>query len=525
MVIALAVAAYFMLARHDDGSSKVLTEKVIRGDFIHDVVESGEVESSENVEIRCDVKSRNGAGTTIITVVPEGAFVQGPHKNDEGKDVPGELLVQLDSSSMELEYQQEEIILNNKKAARDQAGNLLNAAESALREYVGLTEYAAIMRQKKGDNDPRSSPPSPPSPSDAADGDDIASDEDNNGSFHVEQNLVEAEKFVAEENKRKAQQYWRYSLSLAKKGYVTQQQLASDHFALLKAEKDLEAAKIKLSVLQVHTKQKLVSQLLSDINNAEAVFLAEENSVKVQEDRVEEIKDQIEKCTIYAPQDGIVVYANQRDRRGNADFLVEPGAVVRERQVIVRLPNSDKMQVRAKISESKISMLDSDQPLKATVTIDAFGGMKLDGLVTKVNDYPEPSSWFSATVKEYVALVQILNPPPSLKSGLTAKISIHAERLPNVLQVPIQSVHRHQGRYYCFVKEQLGWRVQPVTLGPSNDKQVVIEDGLSEGQVVALDPGNLLELVTLPDVPKPGRDRGSRTPVNLSTSQPRSIRQ
>ena len=64
---------------------------------------------------------------------------------------------------------------------------------------------------------------------------------------------------------------------------------------------------------------------------------------------LQEIEEQIAKCTILAPQDGQVVYANESDRRGNSEVIIEPGVAVRERQVIVRLPNPEYMQVAAKI--------------------------------------------------------------------------------------------------------------------------------------------------------------------------------
>ena len=56
----------------------LLLGEVFRGPFEHVVLEQGEVESSNSVEIRCEVKSRSGGGssTTILDVIPEGTPVQ-----------------------------------------------------------------------------------------------------------------------------------------------------------------------------------------------------------------------------------------------------------------------------------------------------------------------------------------------------------------------------------------------------------------------------------------------------------------
>ena len=492
VVLAVAVGglAYYVSQQVSDPSSGGLTAIVERADFIHDVVESGEVESSENIEVRCEVKSRNGAGTTILDVVREGSFVRGPYTNDAGEEVPGEILVTLDSSGLELEKQQEDIILNNKIASRDQALNLLIAAISALKEYTGKEEFDATFLSELTDKLGNDSEEVLAAIQSAGQG------ETTKGTFHVEEQGFQSELFLAEENFRKAQQYFRYSESLAAQGYVTELQLKSDEFAVEKARKDRDAAQTKLDVLRIHTKKKTQKTLAGDIYNALAVYRAEKNSVQVQEERVTEITEQIRKCIVRAPQDGQVVYANERDRRGGTDFVVEPGVAVRERQVIIRLPNSDKMQIESKVSESKISLV--REGMQATVNIDAFDDMTLQGVVTRVNQYPEPSSWFSSTVKEYEANIQILDPPAELKSGLTAKVRIHAQHISDALQVPIQTIHRHQGQYYCFVKTALGWKVQPVVLGASNEKKVVIEEGLSQGDRVAMNPASLLDDVDLP---------------------------
>ena len=47
-------------------------------------------------------------------------------------------------------------------------------------------------------------------------------------------------------------------------------------------------------------------------------------------------------------------FAHQRDRHGNNNFVVEEGAVVRERQEIIHLPDTGSMQVEILINESQI---------------------------------------------------------------------------------------------------------------------------------------------------------------------------
>src|ERR1044071_7227568 len=79
IVLALALAAglglmgYAFMSRPDPKRvERPLTKLVSKGPFEYVVLEQGEIESSSNVEIRCEVKSRGMSGITIIDIVPEG---------------------------------------------------------------------------------------------------------------------------------------------------------------------------------------------------------------------------------------------------------------------------------------------------------------------------------------------------------------------------------------------------------------------------------------------------------------------
>jgi HlyD family secretion protein len=125
IAVLAAVGGYFALRGDGKGTKDAFSQQVTRADFIHDVVEAGEIESSENVEVRCEVKSRNGTGTSILEVVPEGTMVE-----------EGDIIVKLDASALEQQLLQEQIILNNKEALMIQAENLYEAAKLARTEYL-----------------------------------------------------------------------------------------------------------------------------------------------------------------------------------------------------------------------------------------------------------------------------------------------------------------------------------------------------------------------------------------------------
>src|SRR5688572_1970764 len=73
LLLAGGITWYFVWGAKSDTDAEPILHKVERGLFNHTVVEQGEVESSKNIELRCEVKARSGSGpsTSIIEVVPE----------------------------------------------------------------------------------------------------------------------------------------------------------------------------------------------------------------------------------------------------------------------------------------------------------------------------------------------------------------------------------------------------------------------------------------------------------------------
>ena len=418
---------------------------VERGDFVHEVTERGNVESASNVEIRCEVKAKNSAGTTILEIVPEGTNVQ-----------PGDVLVKLDSSALENDRTQQEIVCSNSEAEVTKALNTYETAKIAKREYL-------------------------------------------EGKYVQEEQAILSEISEAKENLRQAADYLKHSIELEKKGYIPKLQLEGDQFAVEKAENKLAEAETKLKVLREFTREKMRIDLESDIKTAEANLKAKEHSHKLDLDKLALIESQIEKCVIKAQQPGQVVYANVTNRRGGSEIIIEPGSMVRERQVIIRLPDPNRMQIKAKINEAKVSLVAEEMPV--VIHLDAFPELELHGRVAKVNEYPAPTSWYSASIKEYETVILIEESPPGLRPGLTAEVKILVEKLSDVVQVPVQAVFEHGGRHYCVLPDGKGWRSREVQIGSTNDKFVVIRDGLQPGEKVVLGAAGYRDEVDLPELP------------------------
>lgn len=421
--------------------TKVIEYTVAREKFVNEITEKGEVSSSENKEIVCEVQAKYTTNITVLKIIPEGTIVK-----------KGDWLCTLDSSKLEDQRDSQEISLNNAEADVVQAQSSLETAIIAKKEFL-------------------------------------------EGTFILNETQYKSKVTVEEEDLRRLKEYKEYSQKLYERGYVTSLQLESDVFAVESARLDLISAQTQLKVYQEYSKAKQVIQLDSDIASAEANLAAKKRALEVDKLKMKEIVEQISQCNITAPQDGQVVYANQSSRHGT-NVVIEEGLALRERQAIIRLPNPEKMQVECRINEGKIWLVRVG--MKANIFIDSFPDQAIPAEIIKVNDYAEPSNFFTGNIKEYKVLLKILNPPQGIRSGLTAQCKILVETQENVLTVPVHCVFEYGGKHYCIQYINGKWSKREVKIGSCNDLQVVILEGLKEGEQIVAGANEYKNNVDLP---------------------------
>jgi HlyD family secretion protein len=416
-------------------------------------------------ELRCQVRSRGGGGggggpgggggslggssTAIMDVVPEGTIVK-----------EGDVVVELDSSSLMLEENSQKILVSNRESLLAQAQNALKAAK------IGRTEYLE-------------------------------------GLYVSQEKLVKTELFIADQAYSIAEQGLKSAKSLFEKNIITGLQLQAAEVALQNADNGRDNATTKLNTLRNLTKQKELTVLEANIASAEASVKAQEASLQLEQDKLKDIQDQIAKCTIKATAPGQVVYANETDMfrsSSSSQFVVTAGAMVRERQVIIRLPNADDMQVKATVNEARVTLIRAGLPV--SIRVDALKDEMLEGEVTKVNQYAEASSFSSGNIKRYSTIIKIKNPPPDLRVGMNAEVRIHVERKADALQVPVQALAELKGHYFTLLKNGDNYETREIKIGSTNDKVATIDSGLKTGDEVVMNPrsaGTLLKLPNLPD--------------------------
>lgn len=409
-------------------TAKVLTYKVKRDQLVVTVTEEGAIESSDNRNVDCKV----AGGTSILSIVPDGSYVK-----------EGDELVRLDSSQIEENINAQTIKVEGSRAGLIDSEKQLATAKISVREYE-------------------------------------------EGVFQQDLEKAEGEIQIALQNLKSAENTFQFTKTMARKGYATQLQRDADEFAVKRAELDLSVAQTAKKVLVEFTKAKMLEDLNSKVAIAEAKLTSDKASLKLDEDKLKRLQAQMDNCVIKAPQDGMVVYANDTGgmRMMQQGTEIKEGAQVREYQAIIRLPNLEKMQVKCSIHESKVERLQVG--MRAQIKIQA---RIVNGTIISVAQQAEQGNWFMGNVKKYPTVIQI-DPKDvkDLKPGMTAQVTILADTLSNVMSVPVQCVVEKDEEYYCWVNLPAGPKKVAVTVGASNDEFIEIKDGLKEGDEVLQNP-------------------------------------
>jgi HlyD family secretion protein len=411
-------------------SRDIITYQVRPASLPVTVTERGTLESSKNQDVFCLVEG----STTIITILSEGSKVK-----------KGDLVCELDSAALKDQLTNQYIATSGADAAFQNAKLTREVAEIAVKEYT-------------------------------------------EGVYKQEIQTVKGEIALAEAEQKRSEDRLEWSKRMFDKGYVSKAQNIADKVSLDQKVFAYEQATTKKDVLERFTYEKTLKELKSDVEKARSDELAKEQTWDLEKKKQQKLETQIKNCRLLAPNDGLVVYANDPSRfGGSSQPQVEEGAVVRERQKIFSLPDTTRMQVNTKVHESMIDRLTPG--LRARVRVDAFADQVLTGSVLDVAPLPDPNSMFSSDVKVYTTHVTIDKGLSGLRPGMTAQVEILVAQLDDVLSIPVVAILEYKGKDHVAVRkgdDSYDWRT--VTVGTSNDKLVEIRDGLKSGDRVALNP-------------------------------------
>jgi HlyD family secretion protein len=262
---------------------------------------------------------------------------------------------------------------------------------------------------------------------------------------------------------------------------------AAEHDSTQK-KASLTRAKAKLDRLENITRPTTIEELNAEVKRLRADELAKLATLNVGKAKKEKLERQIKNCNLYAPGDGVILYA--RDRRFGNQSAIANGATVRERQIISQTPDV-KSPLRVVTRVPAWSVARVKPGVKARLRIDGLADRALAGTIIEVAPLPDPMRFYE-TRKVHTAWVRIDDPPGALVLDMNVKVEIDIADFDNVLSVPAQAVLGFDGKDHLAVKKTGGsfeWR--EVSLGAANAAFVEVKRGLQAGEQVIVDPAKL----------------------------------
>jgi len=455
---------YFAFRPSSSDQAATDSYEIKRGDFTVSVIEPGTLTAVSEVVVRSEVE-----GTArIISIVPEGSYAQ-----------KGQLLVELDSSQAQDQVNQQLIAVEKARFAVTNAEAQLEIQRSATNsDYLAATlklDLAIIARDKY-----------------------------EQGQRLVD--LLEAQNTALQASNQLVINRETYSNSvvLNEKGYETKQKVDGDRLAVLSNENQLIRATNSIWMLETFDVEKQRKQFNSDVLQTqqelervvnqnkrkmvqfEAELVSAINTLKLNEDKLERDRKNLEATRIYAPQEGLVVY-QVSENRFSSESLIEGGAVVRNRQELIKLPDLSRMKVVVKIHESHINMIRPGLP--AFVVLDSEPDQRYPGSVQRVAPLPDTQArWGNPNLKVYNTEVYLAEAPPNVKPGVSTKAEIIITNIADVLSVPIQAVTTFKGKQVVYLVANGKTEPRQVEVGVYNTKFIQIVQGAKEGDRVLLSP-------------------------------------
>lgn len=435
-----------------------------RGDFLISVVEGGNLEAVNEVSLRSEVEGV----ARIIFIVPEGSYVK-----------KGDLLVELDSSSTQDLVNQQQINVEKAQFALVQSQQQLEIQKSVVESEI----QAATLRVEFAQSD---------------------LEKFTRGEALQAQRNAEIEITNVIENLQIAQERLDWSEKLYKEGFETKGNLDKDRLTVSQTRLKREQTEKALWMVEMFDnpkkKRALESALQEARENLERVKLqddrklaqynadveSQKKTLELNEEKLERDKRQLLATKIYAPQEGLVVYGSAGGGRFSSESMIEEGAVVRNRQEIIKLPDVAEMKLQVKIHESHINQIRNGQP--AFVVLDSMPELRFRGKVNRIAPLPDSQSrWGNPDLKVYATEILITDKLPDIKPGVSARAEILITNLTDALTVPIQSVTTHKGKQVVFLAGA-PHEPMPVTVGMYNTRFIQITAGLKEGDQVLLAP-------------------------------------
>jgi membrane fusion protein, multidrug efflux system len=238
------------------------------------------------------------------------------------------------------------------------------------------------------------------------------------------------------------------------------------------AKSTLNAARTRRDVASINLER--AKPLLPKGFISKAAFDIRRNEMDAASAALETAESQLSQAT------NAVAYTTLRaDTAGVVTSVTaEPGQVVNAGQPVITLAGVGETEIAIAVPEQEAGRLSVGR--SAQIKLWAAPHDSIDGRIREIAGQAEAAS------RTYAVRIAIGAPPPTMRLGMTATVTIRVDDENASMVVPIAAVTESQGTPVVFVVDPENKRVRktPVTLGGTTEDGIRINGGLQAGEMV-----------------------------------------
>ena len=269
-------------------------------------------------------------------------------------------------------------------------------------------------------------------------------------------------------------------------------------FVLRRAELDLRSnelvGKIQMekNQLAVEEARRLLEQLEGDAATLTADASASRAALKETRNKsrldVEAAQRNIERMTLVAPFDGIVIAQQNIDAAGGIGFfgMVMPeyreGDVVQPGRPVAEVFDPASLEVVARIGEADASNVSPGQ--RAQVQFYPDHSRTLQATVGRIGGGGARRFWETSS-RQLEVMLRLAGPTSGLQPGWSGTVVIQGDAVRNATHVPRQAIVEKDGRSVVYVRQGGDFVATPVKVQRRTEIAAVIE-GVTPGAEIAL---------------------------------------
>jgi HlyD family secretion protein len=240
-----------------------------------------------------------------------------------------------------------------------------------------------------------------------------------------------------------------------------------------------------------------VQRARTAVATAEAALSAAERRVEQARAMLEGARDNLSKTVVRSPIDGIVTA-----RRVEEGEVAVVGVLNQPGTVLLTISDMSVVEAEVEVDETSIPSVKVGQ--EALVRIDAYPNRTFTGIVTEVGNSPILNTTGSTSQAiKFRVKIQIKDPPPDVKPGLSVQADILTGFRPQPLVVPIQALvvrdlERKPGQVPklgeprdeegVYLMEDGKARFQAIKTGLLGELSIEVVSGLRGGETIITGP-------------------------------------